>query len=94
MGLCWHSATVSVPVRTEHRTNAAEHGMTVAHHILNPDAPRSFICVPYFWSDQYETKIQRLAISVATTKRSSSKATWRRDSCSSRTAEASDWPVC
>lgn len=54
----WHSATVSAPVRIEHRTNAAEHGMTVAHHILNPDAPRSFVSVPYFWSDQYETKIQ------------------------------------
>jgi NADPH-dependent 2,4-dienoyl-CoA reductase/sulfur reductase-like enzyme len=54
----WQSATVGAAVRIEHRTNASEHGITVAHSILNPDAPRSFVSVPYFWSDQYETKIQ------------------------------------
>jgi NADPH-dependent 2,4-dienoyl-CoA reductase/sulfur reductase-like enzyme len=54
----WHSPTVGSTVRIEHRTNAGEHGMTVAHHILNPDAPRSFVSVPFFWSDQYDTKIQ------------------------------------
>jgi hypothetical protein len=43
-------------MRIEHRTNAAEQGMAVARNILG--GPRPFAPVPYFWSDQYNTKFQ------------------------------------
>lgn len=54
----WYSPSLGASVRIEHRTNASEHGMTVAHHILNPDEPQPFVSLPYFWSDQYDTRIQ------------------------------------
>jgi NADPH-dependent 2,4-dienoyl-CoA reductase/sulfur reductase-like enzyme len=54
----WHNPTFGAAVRVEHRTNAAEQGMAVAHNLLNPDDPWSLATVPYFWSDQYDTKIQ------------------------------------
>lgn len=42
--------------RLENRTNATEHGMIVAAEILgNPREPSG---IPYFWTDQYSTKIQ------------------------------------
>jgi NADPH-dependent 2,4-dienoyl-CoA reductase/sulfur reductase-like enzyme len=54
----WHNPQLQTAIRIEHRTNAAEQGMTVAHNLLNPSDPWSLATVPYFWSDQYETKIQ------------------------------------
>lgn len=42
----------------EHRTNAAEQGMAAARNLLDPGARKAFAPVPYFWSDQYEMKIQ------------------------------------
>ena len=54
----WHNPTFGAALRIEHRTNAAEQGMTVAHNLLNPSDQWSLATVPYFWSDQYETKIQ------------------------------------
>jgi NADPH-dependent 2,4-dienoyl-CoA reductase/sulfur reductase-like enzyme len=54
----WNNPLFGAAVRIEHRTNAAEQGMTVAHNLLNPHDPWSLATVPYFWSDQYDTKIQ------------------------------------
>ncbi|MEV1003076.1 FAD-dependent oxidoreductase [Nonomuraea sp. NPDC050202] len=54
----WHNPLFDTAMRIEHRTNAAEHGMAVARNLLNPDQRRPFAPVPYFWSDQYEMKIQ------------------------------------
>jgi NADPH-dependent 2,4-dienoyl-CoA reductase/sulfur reductase-like enzyme len=54
----WHNPAFGAALRIEHRTNAAEQGITVAHNLLNPNDQWSLATVPYFWSDQYDTKIQ------------------------------------
>jgi len=54
----WHNPLFGTAMRIEHRTNAAEQGMAVAYNLLHPDSPRPFAPVPYFWTDQYELKIQ------------------------------------
>ena len=43
--------------RVEHRLNATEQGRSVAKSIVDP-AFRHTPAVPYFWSDQYDLKIQ------------------------------------
>jgi hypothetical protein len=43
-------------MRLEHRVNATEQGIAVAGNLLGDDKP--FAPVPYFWTDQYDTKIQ------------------------------------
>lgn len=53
----WHNPLFGVPMRVEHRTNAAEQGMAAARNLLYPDARKPFAPVPYFWSDQYDLKI-------------------------------------
>ncbi|MGW7548333.1 NAD(P)/FAD-dependent oxidoreductase [Streptomyces sp. NPDC054770] len=54
----WYNPLFGVSMRIEHRTNAAEQGMAAARNLLNPGARKAFAPVPYFWSDQYEMKIQ------------------------------------
>ncbi|MFF5362746.1 NAD(P)/FAD-dependent oxidoreductase [Streptomyces scabiei] len=54
----WHNPLFGTAMRIEHRTNAAEQGMAVAYNLLHLDSPRPFAPVPYFWTDQYEMKIQ------------------------------------
>ncbi|MFF5979506.1 NAD(P)/FAD-dependent oxidoreductase [Streptomyces olindensis] len=54
----WHNPRFGTTMRVEHRSNAAEQGMAVAHNLLNPGAQRPFAPVPYFWSDQYDRKVQ------------------------------------
>ncbi|HET9172079.1 MAG TPA: FAD-dependent oxidoreductase [Actinospica sp.] len=54
----WHNPLFDTSMRIEHRTNAAEQGMAVARNLLDPDAPKPFAPVPYFWSDQYDLKVQ------------------------------------
>ncbi|MHA5054362.1 NAD(P)/FAD-dependent oxidoreductase [Streptomyces sp. SD15] len=54
----WYNPLFETQMRIEHRTNAAEQGMAVARNLLNPDTWRPFAPVPYFWSDQYDMKIQ------------------------------------
>ena len=45
--------------RIEHWTNAVEQGVHAAENALaGPGASTSFLSVPYFWSDQYDRKIQ------------------------------------
>jgi 3-phenylpropionate/trans-cinnamate dioxygenase ferredoxin reductase component len=43
-------------MRIEHRLNATEQGMAVAAGILGDLRP--FAPIPYFWSDQYDARIQ------------------------------------
>jgi NADPH-dependent 2,4-dienoyl-CoA reductase/sulfur reductase-like enzyme len=51
----WHGDSP----RIEHWTNAVEQAVHAAENVLaGPEARRSFSSVPYFWSDQYERKIQ------------------------------------
>jgi NADPH-dependent 2,4-dienoyl-CoA reductase/sulfur reductase-like enzyme len=54
----WHNPLFGTSMRVEHRTNAAEQGMAAARNLLRPDARKPFAPVPYFWSDQYDMKIQ------------------------------------
>ncbi|WP_344268304.1 NAD(P)/FAD-dependent oxidoreductase [Streptomyces hebeiensis] len=54
----WHNPLFGVAMRIEHRTNAAEQGMAAARNLLRPGASKPFAPVPYFWSDQYDMKIQ------------------------------------
>jgi len=53
---CWRNTLFHTWMRIEHRTNAAEQGMAVARNLLGQQRP--FAPVPYFWSDQYDTKFQ------------------------------------
>lgn len=43
-------------MRIEHRMNATEQGLAVAENILG--TPQPFAPIPFFWSDQYDTKLQ------------------------------------
>jgi phthalate 3,4-dioxygenase ferredoxin reductase subunit len=54
----WHDAADGVSRRVEHWTNAVEQASLVAHQVLHPGQRRPYASVPYFWSDQYDRKIQ------------------------------------
>ncbi|GCB53083.1 NAD(P)/FAD-dependent oxidoreductase [Streptomyces sp. NL15-2K] len=54
----WYNPLFGVSMRIEHRANAAEQGMAAARNLLRPEARKPFAPVPYFWSDQYDMKIQ------------------------------------
>lgn len=53
----WHNYLFDVSMRLEHRTNAVEQGIHVADQILS-GTRWDYTPVPYFWSDQYELKLQ------------------------------------
>jgi NADPH-dependent 2,4-dienoyl-CoA reductase/sulfur reductase-like enzyme len=53
----WYHIGFGTQVRLEHRANAAEQGLYVARRILG-HTMEPFTPVPYFWSDQYDLKIQ------------------------------------
>ncbi|MEV0780221.1 FAD-dependent oxidoreductase [Streptomyces sp. NPDC050428] len=52
----WHHDQLGELLRLENRTNAGEQAMAVAANILGAD--RAYTPVPYFWTDQFDTKIQ------------------------------------
>jgi NADPH-dependent 2,4-dienoyl-CoA reductase/sulfur reductase-like enzyme len=54
----WYNPLFGTSMRVEHRTNAAEQGMAAARNLLHPEARKPFAPVPYFWSDQYDMKVQ------------------------------------
>lgn len=54
----WYNPLFGTSMRIEHRTNAAEQGMAAARNLLASGARKPFAPVPYFWSDQYDMKIQ------------------------------------
>ncbi|MEV6236602.1 FAD-dependent oxidoreductase [Lentzea sp. NPDC051838] len=54
----WHNPLFGYSMRVEHRTNAAEQAFAVARNLVDPEARQPFAPVPYFWSDQYDLKIQ------------------------------------
>ena len=55
----WPHPLAGRPVRIEHWTNAIEQAAHVAQRITDPDgAIEPFATVPYFWSDQYGSKLQ------------------------------------
>jgi NADPH-dependent 2,4-dienoyl-CoA reductase/sulfur reductase-like enzyme len=52
----WHHDQLGTLLRLENRTNATEQPRTVAANIFGDNQPYS--PVPYFWTDQFDTKIQ------------------------------------
>jgi NADPH-dependent 2,4-dienoyl-CoA reductase/sulfur reductase-like enzyme len=55
----WHNPLFETDMRVEHWTNAAEGGIAAARALLaGPENAEPYAPVPYFWSDQYKTKIQ------------------------------------
>ncbi|MFJ8109548.1 NAD(P)/FAD-dependent oxidoreductase [Streptomyces sp. NPDC096132] len=52
----WHHEGLGRHIRLENRTNATEQAMAVAGAILGEDRP--YAPVPYFWTDQYDAKLQ------------------------------------
>jgi len=60
----WRDAT-GHQARVEHWSNVAEQARVIVPAMLGQDAP-SVIVVPYFWSDQYDVKIQCLGEPEAT----------------------------
>lgn len=55
----WYNPLFGEYMRIEHWTNAVEQGMAAGRRLLaTDDTAEVFAPVPYFWSDQYSTKIQ------------------------------------
>lgn len=61
---CWRD-TVGGQVRVEHWSNVADQARALVPALLGQDAPAT-VSVPYFWSDQYDVKIQCLGEPEAT----------------------------
>jgi 3-phenylpropionate/trans-cinnamate dioxygenase ferredoxin reductase component len=57
----WPSRRFGRRMRLEHRMNATEQGAAAARNLLHGDV-EAFDPVPYFWTDQYDTKIQVFGI--------------------------------
>ena len=58
----WHNPLFGTDMRVEHWTNAAEQGTAAARALLAGAGAEPFAPVPYFWSDQYDVKIQFVGI--------------------------------
>lgn len=55
----WHHPKLGSDIRVEHWTNATEQAAVASRNLLaGPEAAVAYEPVPFFWSDQYETKIQ------------------------------------
>jgi NADPH-dependent 2,4-dienoyl-CoA reductase/sulfur reductase-like enzyme len=64
----WHNELFDEEMRVEHWTNAAEQGAVAASNLLaaeRGDAEAAYRPVPFFWSDQYDRRIQFLGRSGA-----------------------------
>lgn len=52
----WLHVGYDLRMRLEHRTNAQEQGLAVGRNIVGPRV--AFTPVPYFWTNQYDVRIQ------------------------------------
>nr|WP_042196863.1 FAD-dependent oxidoreductase [Kibdelosporangium sp. MJ126-NF4]CEL22598.1 Ferredoxin reductase [Kibdelosporangium sp. MJ126-NF4]CTQ89740.1 Ferredoxin reductase [Kibdelosporangium sp. MJ126-NF4] len=59
----WHHQGLDERLRVEHRMNATEQGMAAARNLLGAGTP--FAPIPYFWTDQYDTKIAAFGLLAA-----------------------------
>ena len=57
---CWPNTRFGIRMRLEHRLNATEHAIAAAGNVLGDRRP--FAPVPYFWTDQFDTRIQAYGI--------------------------------
>jgi 3-phenylpropionate/trans-cinnamate dioxygenase ferredoxin reductase subunit len=55
----WQDAT-GHQARVEHWSNVAEQARVLLPSLLGQELPANLVVVPYFWSDQYDVKIQCL----------------------------------
>jgi 3-phenylpropionate/trans-cinnamate dioxygenase ferredoxin reductase component len=55
----WQNAT-GRHARVEHWSNVAEQARVLVPSLLGQELPSNLVVVPYFWSDQYDIKIQCL----------------------------------
>ncbi|GAA2401689.1 FAD-dependent oxidoreductase [Actinomadura vinacea] len=53
----WPNPRYGLRMRLEHRMNATEQGTAAARNLLHGDV-KPFSPLPYFWTDQYDVKIQ------------------------------------
>jgi 3-phenylpropionate/trans-cinnamate dioxygenase ferredoxin reductase component len=53
----WYHSGLGQRLRIEHRTNAIEQGTAAARALLHADLS-PFTPVPYFWTDQFDVKVQ------------------------------------
>jgi NADPH-dependent 2,4-dienoyl-CoA reductase/sulfur reductase-like enzyme len=53
-----HPMADGEPIRVEHWTNAAEQGTHAGRNAMAEGERKPYTAVPYFWSDQYDVKIQ------------------------------------
>ena len=81
----WHNPLFGVDMRVEHWTNAAEQGMAAARALLTGAGAEPFAPVPYFWSDQYDAKIQFVGHRARPTTRSAS--------CTARSPSVGSSPI-
>lgn len=58
----WQHLGLGRSIRLENRTNATEQGLAVAKNLLTAGEPTAFRPVPYFWTDQFEVKIQAYGV--------------------------------
>ena len=56
----WYNPRFGTQMRLEHRMNATEQAIAAAGNLLGDHRP--FAPVPYFWTDQYDTRIQAYGI--------------------------------
>ncbi|MGI5499215.1 NAD(P)/FAD-dependent oxidoreductase [Lentzea sp. CA-135723] len=56
----WFNPRFGALMRVEHRMNATEQGMAAARTLLGARTP--FAPVPYFWTDQFDAKIQAYGV--------------------------------
>ncbi|MFJ8965977.1 NAD(P)/FAD-dependent oxidoreductase [Lentzea sp. NPDC102401] len=56
----WFNPHFGALMRVEHRMNATEQGMAAARNLLGAQTP--FAPVPYFWTDQFDAKIQAYGV--------------------------------
>ena len=64
----WTNTLFGEEMRVEHWTNAAEQGAHAANNLLNlsPGEPaQAYPALPFFWSDQYDNRIQFLGRAAA-----------------------------
>jgi NADPH-dependent 2,4-dienoyl-CoA reductase/sulfur reductase-like enzyme len=55
----WHNPLFGEEMRVEHWTNASDQGVVAAQNLLaGPGGGEPYAPVPYFWSDQYDLRIQ------------------------------------
>lgn len=54
----WPNRLFGQSMRVEHWDNAVDQGMAAARRLLAGEAAEPFAPVPWFWSDQYDRKIQ------------------------------------